>query len=148
MTSTIFRHALITPAIIKNSSGRFVSPDGAQDRRAIIVEHEKRHSQKINPHIKCRQPDDVIRCPHQRQRSLGKNKSHQRHDNSTDQCQGYRGMYGLRYLFLTPRRIETRRQYICPQRNSDKQIREHVDERTGRSHRCQRLAAGKPCPPR
>ena len=53
-------------------------------------------------------------------------------------------MYGLRHLFLTPRRIETRRQYIRPQRNSDKQIREHVDERTGRSHRCQRLAAGKP----
>ena len=41
-------------------------PDAAQDRRAEIIQHDKRHPQQINPQIQHCKVDHILRRPHQK----------------------------------------------------------------------------------
>ena len=77
----------------KEYKGAFCIAHRSQDRRAVIVQHEKRHSHKINSHINCRQINYIRRRSHQRQSCSGHSHSHKRHDNAADQRQSNGRMY-------------------------------------------------------
>ena len=64
-----------------------------QDRRTIVIQHKKRHSQEINTHIKSRKIDHIVRCIHQFQADPGKDHSQNCHDDPADQSQQDRCMY-------------------------------------------------------
>ena len=60
---------------------------------AIVIQHKKRHSQKIDTHIKSGKIDHILRRIHQLQADSGKDHSQKCHDDSADQSQQDRCMY-------------------------------------------------------
>ena len=75
------------------------------------------------------------------QRTPGKNQSNKCHNHTTDQRQSYRSMNRIRHLFAFTGCKKTGSKYIRTKRDSDKQVRKHINQCSGRTYRCKCLTS-------
>ena len=117
--------------------------DSAQNGGAVVVEHKKRHSQKINPHIERGMFNNIVGRSHQLQGKPGENQPDKRHHNAAEERKQNRGMYGFRHFLRPAGGIVAGSQYIAAEGNANKQVGEHINKGGRGADGGERLASGK-----
>ena len=115
----------------------------AQNRRAEVVQHHRRHAHKVYAHVKRRLTQNVLRGAHQGQQRLRKRNAHGNQYNTAHKACQHRGMYGLAQLLCILCAVIARHKHVCADGKADEHVDEQIDKRAGRAHRRQCRVAGK-----
>ena len=113
----------------------------AQNGRAEIVEHHRRHADEIDAHVERRLTEHVVRRAHQREQWLGEQQAdYDQHRAAHEACE-HRSVHRIMQLLAVARAVIARDQHVCADGKTDKHVDQQVDQRAGGTHRRQRRMA-------
>lgn len=117
--------------------------DGAQNGRSKVIKHDDRHAGKVDLHVKRRLADDVLRRAHEQQERFGQQHADENQRNAGDETDRDGGVNRIAQLRLVARADIARRQHVCADRKTHKDVDEQVDQRRRGADRRERLTAGE-----
>ena len=114
-----------------------------QHRRAEVVDHGRRHANKVHAHVQHRALDDLVRGFHQRQHGPREHDAEHDQDNAADQTGEQRGLHGLLHAVVVFLAAVARHEHVRAHRNANKGIDEQIEQRGRRADRRHRIRAGE-----
>lgn len=117
--------------------------DGAQNGSTEVIEHDDRHSCKIDAHIERRLLEHVIRSSHQGQKRSCQKQAYQDEERAADQAGEHGGMNGFAHHIFFSGAVIIGHKHVGSDGQADEDVDQKVDQRTGGAHSGQRLMADK-----
>ena len=131
------------PRAREDEKGAFGVAAGAQDRRAEVIDHRKRHADEIDLQINRRLIDDEFVGVHEFQKEPRAEKPDDPHKDSAEKTHGYGGVHHFIRLFPIARADATGHHRKRAHAQPDEQVDDEVDEGTRRADRRHRGVVGE-----
>ena len=109
--------------------------DGAQHRGAKVVQHVDRHADEVDLHIERRQRKRFLRRIHPDQECLRHEEAEYRQHDAADQAGEDRRVHRVRHALVVVRAERPRDDDVCANRQPQKEVDDHVDQRARRADR-------------